>query len=93
MHEDLNCNLKIIEATYGSIEKYKEMQSRVADLSQSIIPLHNSDELLNIGRLMSERLSVLLEIIDDSWKNRVKEIQNILDPLSQLTPVYNFLTF
>lgn len=48
------------------------------------MPLHSTDELFNIGRLMSERLSGLLAIIDDSLPNRLKEIQRILGPFSQL---------
>ena len=89
MYEDFNRNIKIIEATYGSIEKYMEMQTNIANMSKSIMPLYNSDEVPNVGRLMSERLSGLLQIIDDSSLNRSVEnysikIKTILGPLSQL---------
>lgn len=53
-------------------------------MTQHIMPLHSTDELFNIGRLMSERLSGLLETIDDCRINNSKEIQRILGPFSQL---------
>jgi restriction endonuclease Mrr len=84
MYEDFKRNKKIIESTYGSIENYTKMQSNIASMTQHIMPLHSTDELFNIGRLMSERLSGLLAIIDDSLPNRLKEIQRILGPFSQL---------
>ena len=56
MYEDFKRNKKIIESTYGSIENYTKMQSNIASMTQHIMPLHSTDELFNIGRLMSERL-------------------------------------
>lgn len=84
MYENFNQNLKIIEATYGSVEKYMETQSIIANMSESIMPLYNFDKVPNVGQLMSERLSGLLRIIDDSSLNRSKEIQRILGPFGQL---------
>lgn len=89
MYENFNRNLKIIEATYGSVEKYMEMQSIIANMSESIMPLYNFDKLPNVGQLMSERLSGLLRIIDDSSLNRSVEnysmkIKTILGASSQL---------
>lgn len=84
MYENFNRNLKIIEATYGSVEKYMEMQTIIANMSDSIMPLYNSDEVPNVGQLMGERLSGLLRIIDDSLPNRSKEIQRILGSFGQL---------
>lgn len=84
MYEDFKRNLKIINDTYGGIENYTKMQSSIANMTQHITPLHSTDELFNIGRLMSERLSGLLETIDDCWINNSKEIQRILGPFSQL---------
>ena len=89
MYENFNRNLKIIEATYGSVEKYMETQSIIANMSESIMPLYNSDKVPNVGRLMSKRLSGLLRIIDDSSLNRSVEnysmkIKTILGASSQL---------
>lgn len=84
MYEDFKRNKKIIESTYGSVENYTKMQSSIANMTQHIMPLHTPDELFNIGQLMSERLSGLLETIDDYWINNSKEIQHILESFNHL---------
>lgn len=98
MYEDVTriqnrINKSIINA-YGSIEKYMEMQSRIAELSQAVMPLYElqkniiTDDLSSVGQLMSERLSGMMQILDSYWIDNAKEIQNrlniLIEPMGQL---------
>ena len=96
MYEDIN--RKIIESAFGNVEKYMEMQTNIANMSQSITPVYEVQRKSIIDNMpyniqsMGERISEVVQIFDRTWVNYTENIlSNIAEPLELFIEKLKFI--
>lgn len=85
MYEDIMRIQRTLNQLNGNSIDYKKLQSKIDELNDSIRPLYKlpNEEIFTIGQVMSERLSEIAHIMDNSWIYRSDETQRILKSLTE----------